>query len=44
MDRSRSANQLEAWREVGTPVRTVACAHYDEPMFHHYLQDRWTND
>ena len=38
------ANQSAAWREAGTSVREVPCAHYHEPMFHHYLQARWTND
>lgn len=38
------ANQLKAWYEAGTPVCQEPCAHYHEPMFHHYLQDRWTKD
>ena len=39
------ANQLEAWRKLGTPVRQTADAHYQEALFHQYLQDNvWTND
>lgn len=38
------ANQLNAWRRLETPVRETADAHYQEPLFHQYLQDVWTND
>lgn len=38
------ANQLHAWQTLGTPVRCTDDAHYQEPLFRHYLQDRWTND
>ena len=38
------ANQLQAWREAGTTVMQVEGAHYDERLFRHYLQDRWTSD
>ena len=37
------ANQLTAWHELGTPVRETDDAHYQETLFNHYLQDRWTN-
>ena len=37
------ANQLTAWYELGTPVRETDDAHYQETLFNHYLQDRWTN-
>ncbi|MDR0962214.1 MAG: DUF452 family protein [Mediterranea sp.] len=46
------ANQLNCWQELSqlSPSLLDACeaceglAHYDEPMFHHYLQEAWTND
>lgn len=37
------ANQLQAWKECGTPVHQTADAHYQEELFHHYLQELWTN-
>ena len=37
------ANQLTAWHELGTPVLETDDAHYQETLFNHYLQDRWTN-
>lgn len=37
-------NQLNAWHEAGTPVRQTSDAHYQESLFHYYLQERWTND
>ena len=38
------ANQLTAWHGPGTPVTETDDAHYQEPLFKHYLQDRWTNN
>lgn len=37
-------NQLNAWHELGTKVTETDDAHYQEPLFKHYLQDRWTNN
>lgn len=38
------ANQLNAWHGLDTPVTETDHAHYDESLFKHYLQDRWTNN
>ena len=38
------ANQLNAWHELGTTILETDDAHYQEPLFKHYLQDRWTNN
>lgn len=38
------ANQEQAWLQLGIPVRRTEDAHYQESLFRHYLQDRWTND
>ncbi|ADV44063.1 pimeloyl-ACP methyl esterase BioG family protein [Bacteroides helcogenes] len=38
------ANQLQAWKESGTPARQTEDAHYQEELFRHYLQELWTNN
>ena len=38
------ANQVQAWQKLGVPVCQTADAHYQEALFHRYLQDVWTND
>lgn len=38
------SNQLNAWNELGTPVRQTDDAHYEETLFRYYLQDQWTNN
>lgn len=38
------ANQLNAWKKLQVPVSVTDDAHYQEPLFKHYLQDIWTND
>ncbi|WP_277121815.1 alpha/beta fold hydrolase [Bacteroides ndongoniae] len=38
------ANQLNAWNELGTVAMQTEDAHYQESLFKHYLQDRWTNN
>ena len=37
-------NQERAWKKLGVPIRQTADAHYQEALFHRYLQDIWTND
>lgn len=37
-------NQARAWQELGIPVRQTVDAHYQEALFHQYLQDIWTNN
>lgn len=37
-------NQERAWKKLGVPIRQTADAHYQEALFHRYLQDVWTND
>lgn len=39
-----TANQLQAWEDLGTPVTQTDDAHYQESIFRYYLQDLWTND
>lgn len=36
-------NQANAWKELGVPFTMTDDAHYEEPLFRHYLQDAWTN-
>ena len=38
------ANQLTAWHELDTPILETDDAHYQETLFKHNLQDRWTNN
>ncbi len=38
------SNQLNAWHELGTAAMQTEDAHYQESLFRHHLQDRWTND
>lgn len=38
------ANQLQAWKELGTTARQTEDAHYQEELFRYYLQDLWTNN
>lgn len=38
------ANQVRAWQSSGTPVVETTDAHYQEEVFHHYLEELWTND
>ena len=38
------ANQLNAWNELGTAAMQTEDAHYEESLFKHHLQDRWTNN
>ncbi len=37
-------NQLQAWREMGTPVIETDNTHYEQSLFQYYLQDIWIND
>lgn len=39
-----TANQLQAWEDLGTPVTQTDDSHYQESIFRYYLQDLWTND
>lgn len=37
-------NQLQAWKESGTPVKETEDAHYQKELFRYYLQELWTKD